>query len=300
MRLYFLIQIVLLSFLGFSQKTQFLDFDEMVIDSINLPVAFDLRNSTILSPVRTQPNGGCWASASNATLESWLRHAGAGDFVFSDINLQLFNNFKEERNTYGNHLMATAYYSRFSGPVDKKQDLDSISFVKAPVPYFITDARFLPNDPDLVKQTIMNFGAVYSMMYFKRVEIDSISSIYYTDKENINHVVSLVGWNDTLFTKKGRGVWIAQNSLGSGFGDGGFFYIPFQDKNILNYNAVWTKWLSGEKNNELYYIDTLGSFNGYGFDDTLCYGMVEFTAEHDGSINKIASWVSEDSYNHQN
>jgi len=295
MRFLFAIIFVLLLLSCFSQNDPLLDFDELVVDTINLPLTFDLRKSNILSPVKTQPNGGCWASASNATLESWLRVFGNCDYNFSDINLQLFNGFTDKRRTYGNHLMSTAYYTRQSGPIIKNKDTDSINFVKASVPKLVTDARFLPNDPDLIKQTILNFGPVYTMMYFKREETDSISSVYYTEKKSINHVVSIVGWNDTTTTKKGRGVWIAQNSLGLKYGDGGFFYIPFQDKNILKNNGVWTKWLPGEHHFELYYLDTLGSYNGYGFNNTLCYGMVEYTAQNDGVLHKVATWIGEDS-----
>lgn len=295
MRLLFAILYTLLSIYGFSQKDQLRNFDEIVVETNNLPISFDLRETNVLSPVKTQPNGGCWTSASNATLESWLRTSGYGNYNFSDINLQLFNGFTDERRTYGNHLMSTAYYTRQSGPIIKNKDTDSIKFVKASVPHLVTDARFLPNNPNLIKQTIKKFGPVYSMMYFKREETDSITSIYYTEKKNINHVVSLVGWNDTLSTKKGRGVWITQNSLGPKYGDDGFFYIPFQDKNILNNNSVWTKWLPGKHNFDLYYLDTLGSYNGYGFDTTLCYGLIEYTAQNDGVLNKVATWIGEDS-----
>jgi hypothetical protein len=264
----------------------------MVIDSAALPVSFDLRNSSFLSPVRTQPTGGCWSSASNATWESWLRKAGCGDYTFSDINLQLFSGFAENRKVNGNHYMSTAYYTRQSGPLEKNTETDSVCFKKATVPYLVTDARFLPNDPNLVKQSILNFGPVYSMFYFKKDYTDSTSHVHYTDIEKINHVVSLVGWNDTLQTKKGRGVWIAQNSLGINYGENGFFYIPFQDKNILKNNAVWPKWIPGNVNYDLYYLDTLGSYNSYGFDDTICYGMVEFMAEKNGTLNKVATWIN--------
>jgi hypothetical protein len=101
-----------------------------------------------------------------------------------------------------------------------------------------------------------------------------------------------MGWNDTLLTKKGRGVWIAQNSLGINYGENGFFYIPFQDKNILKNNAVWPNWIRGNVNYDLYYLDTLGSYNSYGFDDTICYGMVEYKAEMNGTLNKVATWIN--------
>jgi len=293
MKFSIVILFLFISIFGFSQENPKIDFDNMEIDSVDLPFSYDLRNSLILSPVRTQPNGGCWASASNNVLESILRRSGVGDFVYSDINLQLYSGFNIERKAYGNHLMSTAYYTRGSGPLIKGSDFDSVNFMNAPGPLLVTDARFLPNDPKLIKQTIQDFGPVYSMMYFKRQEMkDSVNHIYYTYDTNTNHVVSLVGWNDTMPTKKGRGAWIAQNSLGKSFAEKGFFYIPYQDPNILYHNALWNHWISDKSAYDLYYYDTLGAYNSYGFYDSVCAGMVEFTAQKDGVLDKVGTWIT--------
>jgi hypothetical protein len=37
-----------------------------------------------------------------------------------------------------------------------------------------------------------------------------------------NHIVALVGWDDTVKHKKGSGVWVLRNSWGTGWGDGGY------------------------------------------------------------------------------
>ncbi len=37
-----------------------------------------------------------------------------------------------------------------------------------------------------------------------------------------NHIVALVGWDDTVAHRRGRGAWILRNSWGSGWGEGGY------------------------------------------------------------------------------
>ncbi len=259
-----------------------------------LPVTFTLQGTGRLGPVKTQPDGGCWSSAALGSVESVWRTFGFGEYILSDINLKLCNGFDPSRSTYGNHYMATAYFTRGSGPIMKNPETDSLCEQNPVKPGYITDARFLPDDPGLIKQTIVETGAVYSMLYFRKELLDTLTNIYYCPKKkDINHAIDLVGWNDTLKTESGKGVWIAQNSLGISFGDKGYFYIPYSDPNILKYNAIWPKWISYDPEAEIYYYDTLGSYRSYGFHDSVCYGLVKFTARDSLFITKIGTSVNE-------
>ena len=261
-------------------------------DQSELPQYFSLRNSGFLSPVRSQPTGGCWASSALISIESAWRKSGEGDFLLSDKNLQLFHGFSQNRNTYGNHYMVTAYLSRWSGPVLYSPFADSMPASPEDLPIHITEARYLANNPPIIKEALMNLGPVYSMMYFRKSGLDTLNAIYYAPQSKINHAVALVGWNDTLKTREGQGAWIAQNSLGVDFADSGFFYIPYQDKNILEYNAVWPKWERNLNHSKLYYYDTLGSFDSYGFGDSVCFGLVKFTCEKTGKLTRVASFIN--------
>lgn len=272
-----------------------LNFDRIKVNPNEMPIAFDLRATNLLSKVRTQPTGGCWSSSVMATVEPWMRRAGYGDPSFSDRNLQLTHGFDNSRNTYGNHYMATAYFSRGSGPVEQDAGMDSVALYRPRIPYILGNARYLPGDPLLIKETVMDFGPVYSMLYFKRREVDTINHVLHQPDnplQLINHAVTLVGWNDTLPTPEGRGVWIAQNSLGKKFGEDGFFYIPYENTDILKHNAVWTSWVPFAGDHKICYHDTLGSFNSYGFNDSLCYGLVKFATERESTIVGLASYIN--------
>jgi len=276
---------------GQEQYPSKVDFDDNLFDQENLPVVFDLREYNRLGSVKVQAAGGCWASAAMGSVESVRISAGLSDDVLSDINLKLFHGFEPERNTSGNHYMATAYFSRGNGPILKQPETDTLNPTHPEIYSYISDARYLPNDPELIKQVIMDYGAVYSMLFFRPEILDTITNIFYTDKKNINHAVILIGWNDTLGTDKGKGVWIAQNSLGLKSGEDGFFYIPYQDPNILTVNAIWPKWMDNNPNAKIYYYDTLGSFNSYGFRNSICYGLVKYEADENVQLTNIGTSI---------
>ncbi|MCF8378270.1 MAG: hypothetical protein K9H49_01755 [Bacteroidales bacterium] len=256
-----------------------------------IPLAFCLEFPDQLCPVKTQPTGGCWASASNTVVESyWLRMGFNAEHV-SDKNLQLFHGFVRERNVNGNYMMATAYYTRGSGPVRKNEFNDTTEIINPELSYLNTGARYLPGDPYLIKRVIHDCSPVYTMLYFRKSNVDTVTQIHYTEKSGINHALALIGWNDTLTTKSGRGVWIAQNTLGELFGDNGRVYIPYQDKNILEHNAIWPEWETFNPRLQILYYDTLGPILTYGFNDSICWGMVNFTASDKGSVNRVGVFV---------
>ena len=112
------------------------------------------------------------------------------------------------RNVYGNHFMATAYLSRGAGPVAKDAGLDSVFLQRPAIGGILSDARYIPGDPLLVKQTLLDYGPVYTMLYFKRSTLDTLTYVLPTPdnpRQSINHAVVLAGWDDNLPTPEGRG-----------------------------------------------------------------------------------------------
>jgi C1A family cysteine protease len=284
---------IFLFFLMLSEKQsqgQYPFFDSLVDIQIELPRIFDLRSTHRLSPVRVQAAGGCWAAAAMGSLESFMKSSGPESISLSDKNLFYFHGFDSARTTYGNHVMATAYFTRGSGPFIQDPIIDTTYGGDQQPDFLIREARFLPSDPVIIKRTIYHFGGVNAMLHFRPEKLDSVTHIHYSINGRINHVVNLAGWDDTLRTHLGSGVWIAQNSLGSKSGDSGFFYIPYQDENILQYNAVWPEWESYPENLKILYYDSLGQTATYGFEDTVCYALVKFTAPSSGFVKAVGTW----------
>lgn len=290
---FILLSILILNFsLLFSQSDQVKKcYSEIEkLDKKDIPICFDLRNYNRTSPVRIQPDGGCWASAAMSTVESAWLTADYKDVNLSSVNLKLFHGFVDERSANGNHYMSNAYFTRWSGPIKSSPELDSI---RQPYPESaIIEARYLPEDPDLIKSVIIKTGGTFSMMYFNQSKFDTANNTYCSIQNEINHAVMLIGWNDTLVVNNKAGAWLAQNSLGEKFGDQGFFWISYQDENILKYNAVWNGWMDYNSQSSIYYYDTLGSFYSYGFRDTICYGLVKYTAIESLKIEAIGTSIN--------
>ncbi|MCL1790497.1 MAG: hypothetical protein FWG40_03930 [Peptococcaceae bacterium] len=103
-----------------------------------------------------------------------------------------------------------------------------------------------------VKRHIMNNGSLYAVTSAPDVLNDSPNgAAFYCEEGNSYrgyHAVSIVGWDDAFsknnfVSEKGNkpqndGAYIALNSWGSWWGDGGYFYISYEDADVEN-------WLSG-------------------------------------------------------
>ena len=119
---------------------------------------------------------------------------------------------------------------------------------------------------DKVKKEIMENGAVAVSMYYENASRNLTTNGYY-DSANMrsNHVVTLVGWDDAFavskFNSGGRpkksGAWIAKNSWGDDWGDGGYFYISYENATMLGCVSVSAVKTAERKYSNLYFYDGL-------------------------------------------
>ncbi len=95
-----------------------------------------------------------------------------------------------------------------------------------------------------IKSHIYNYGGVMATIY--------MSNSYLTGDKYIvdsaitqNHMITLVGWNDECVLQRNgvtyTGAYIAQNSYGTTFGTGGYFYIMYDDVNVEDGVCGFTK-----------------------------------------------------------
>ncbi len=88
-----------------------------------------------------------------------------------------------------------------------------------------------------IKKHITTYGAVTGSIYMNQASyFDNVKNTYCnTDKSSTNHLITIVGWDDTIEDSQGNvGAYICQNSYGTSFGYGGFFYVMYNDKTIEN------------------------------------------------------------------
>jgi len=90
-----------------------------------LPAAYDLRSQGRVTPVKDQGHAGsCWAFSAIASLESSLLPGETRDFAENHMKNLCSAGYPEGFDSAdgGDHLIATAYLARWTGPVNEEDD----------------------------------------------------------------------------------------------------------------------------------------------------------------------------------
>jgi autotransporter-associated beta strand protein len=111
---------------------------------------------------------------------------------------------------------------------------------------------------DYYKKLIQNYGVLkinyYAELSSAAKEPVKEQDILTSHFVNINHAVSLVGWDDnyTILDKQGvthTGAWLLRNSWGTNYGDAGYYYLSYDDATafaagVYNAETDWGRYTS--------------------------------------------------------
>jgi C1A family cysteine protease len=284
-----------------------------------LPPIYDLRKEGKVTATKNQgKDGSCWAFSSIASLESYILGKEGKSYDFSENNMKnLVSNsypqgFDFTPNEGGNAFMSTAYLSRWSGPVNEFEDPYNESSTYSPaglqVQRHIQEILFLPGkteplDNEVLKRALLEYGAVYSTMYWNQMNYQGRNYTYqYALGLPVNHAVTIVGWNDSfdknLFKQvpPGNGAFIVKNSWGDTWGENGYFYISYYDRKLgYNENAVFTA-ESKDNYDHVYQYDPLGwtVSKGYKYPGNLiAWGGNVFSSERNENLKAIGFYTTD-------
>ena len=73
-----------------------------------------------------------------------------------------------------------------------------------------------------------------------------------------NHMVLIVGWDDTATHSGGQGAWIVKNSWGTGWGDAGYFKMAYGSAGTGTFVSYMTEWQPYDADGDLLYYDEAG------------------------------------------
>ena len=283
-----------------------------------LPSSYDLRKEGKSTAAKNQgKDGSCWAFSSMASLESYILGKERKNYDFSENNMKNLvsksypQGFDLTPDDGGNAFISTAYLSRWSGPVNESEDpyneLSTYSPSGLHVQKHLKEALFLPDkmeplDNEVLKRALLEYGAVYSTMYWNQAYYQEKSHTYrYIGNLPVNHAITIVGWNDSfdrnLFTQvpPGDGAFIAKSSWGDTWGEDGYFYISYYDTKLgYNENAVFTA-ESQDNYDNVYQYDPLGWIvsKNYSENPLVAWGGNVFSSERNETLRAVGFYTTD-------
>jgi C1A family cysteine protease len=303
------------NFYNFEGTPNQLNITNNTISFDKMPVKFDLRNYSWVTPVKDQGfMGSCWAFGNMAALESSLLRYTNVTYSLSVNNMQnsMLKYSKYGVDTLsegGNAFTAVAYLidwlGGFSDDYDGYDELGKISSLYiTPENIHIQNAVVIPtmktaSDRDLIKNALINYGAVAAShradfnqnKYFNKTS----SAQYCYDESESTHRICIVGWDDNyskdnfLKTPEGDGAWICKNSWGTNWGDEGYFYLSYYDPTFGDKESVCYI-VNNDSYNRIYQHDVGGE--GKWIPEGKYYANI-FTAEEDELISAVGTFFNQ-------
>lgn len=251
-------------------------YEESLKASVNDKYYNAVKEGIVTTPKNQMGTDSCWTFAANSLVETSAMKGGLASLDLSERHIEYSlsrNAFTDgvKNNTYnrslgdgGNATMSSSYYASHEGPIlesampfennqnriplsgvaNKKTILDIDTYINE---YYVAGACSSTQITNM-KNKILKYGSVGVSFYYDSDYLNNDKYYYFDESAGTNHAVVVVGWDDTVDksqfkkTPSRNGAWIVKNSWGTNWGDGGYFYVSYDDfkicANQYNFNDV--------------------------------------------------------------
>ncbi|MBP7210097.1 MAG: hypothetical protein KBA02_02795 [Paludibacteraceae bacterium] len=260
-----------------------------------LPERFDSREqSWLLDPRSQQITGPCWAFAVADAVQAYFYKSGFEEgYLSPEILTNCHDGFVFTKSQGGNSYIATACFSRLIGPAYEDAVPYSPLSTECPAhsvddyPAYVLGAIILPkNDTIAIKQAIYDHGSVTAAIYFANPYYNGDDYSYcYTGTEKPNHGISIVGWDDT------ERKFIVKNTYGTNSYDEGYFYVSYDDVNIISECFAFEKRVEKSAIDTVYGYDKTGMISKYTYAYKTVSTITRFEAPEKQILNSVGFYI---------
>ena len=275
-------------------------------DGGNLPEKWCCENEGKLPSVKEQENRNiCWALTAASGIESAIlpqkQDIISAEHMVKNSKFSLV----EER---GNHIITMAYLVGWQGPVTQghyEEAQQTGEEIQADV--HVQEIRYFDEaDTETLKQCLYEYGTVQTSLYMNFAAASDTSdyynketaAYYVPDEEAEDHVVLIVGWDDTFAREnfkippKRDGAFMCLNTWGKDFGENGLFYVSYDDVNIGESSTVYTRVEDADNYGTIYQTDDYGWQSEINCESTECWFANVYTARKDEKIRAAGFYIT--------
>lgn len=164
-----------------------------------------------------------------------------------------------------------------------------------------------------IKEAIINLGAMNVALFYEpayETTTETGGTAYYqqlypgeTARDNANHCAAIIGWDDTYsknnfgsFKPSSDGAWLIANSYGGSYGDGGYFWLSYEEPSLTEYYSFSAR--KGADYDQIYQYDGFGWGNlvaGRNTDSSTAANIFTTKKGYTQQINSVGIYTATNS-----
>ena len=290
---------------------------------VALPVSFDWRDSGKVTSIKNQaPCGTCWVFGTTSVLESAVLIAEGTEYNFSEQSVALcvdrswvylYDDPDEPCGSIpghggGNSFRASEVFIKKGAILDSCNPYDGTDLQcdgtcvcdDCPPIKKVNGYRYVTGDQSqtgLIKDAVSNHGPVTMAFYYDdshEYQVYLYGTVYdCATCTSTNHIVSIIGWNDSVphVETPGTGAWLVKNSWGTGWGNAGYFWLAYDSSYMTE--IAYLEYGDYDPAEQIYYWDEAGWVGDFGnWNDYSGWMANIFTSEQSGSLTHVDFWTT--------